>query len=690
MIVILAEKPSVARDIAAHVGAKNRHDGYFEGAGYQVTWAFGHLVSLKEPDDYDPSLKKWSLQTLPILPQTFELKLVDNAGVRKQFGIIKKLFKSADSLICATDAGREGELIFRYILSLTECVEKPWKRLWLSSLTEEALQTAFTALKPGDDYNNLYAAAKCRNEADWIVGLNATRNLTVRYGKGHTLWSVGRVQTPVLAMIVNRDDEIRHFVSEPFFELFTKYRDVAFKHKGDRFKTKQEAEALLESIKELPFTVDKVSAKKENEHPPLLFDLTELQREMNRKFGMTAADTLQIAQNLYEQKLITYPRTDSRYLTQDMKPQIVGIMNGLKKTRAADIEPLDLNQLAFSARVINDKKVTDHHAIIPTGKNADRLPHQPQAVYDAIVTRLIAAFYPSCVKEVTTIDGSVEKHAFQAKGVRIVTPGWTVLYPKKSEENKDTKENKEPEEVQELPKFEKGESGPHAPYISEGKTKPPAFYNENALLGAMETAGKMVEDEALKEALKEKGIGTPATRASIIETLIKRKYIERSGKMLKATDLGRYLIALIQDDNLKSPELTGEWESKLKEIEKGKHSPRDFMDKIGQFTKQLIQESSINTLNHSIYGECPKCKSPIIKGNKGYGCSKWKEGCSYVLWKQYKGLVLSDQQIRALLQKKIIAQAIGGVILTLSSNGQLQEIPVPSEQGNRAPYKKKS
>ncbi len=677
MIVILTEKPSVARDIAAHLGAKVRHDGYFEGNGYQVTWAFGHLVSLKEPDDYDPVLKKWSLQTLPFVPQTFELKVVDDKGVKKQFSIIEKLFKKAGELISATDAGREGELIFRYILAMTGCAEKPFKRLWLSSLTDEALQAAFKNLKKGDEYNNLFAAARCRNEADWIVGLNATRNFTVRYGKGHTLWSVGRVQTPVLAMIVNRDDEIRAFISEPFWELFTKYREVDFKYKGDRFKSKGEAESFLEAIKDHLFTIDKVAAKKENEHPPLLFDLTELQREMNRKFGMTAADTLQVAQTLYEQKLITYPRTDSRYLSQDMKPQVAAILKELKKTKAKEIEPLDLEKLAFSPRIINDKKVSDHHAIIPTGKGGERLPHQSQAVYDAIATRLIAVFYPSCVKEVTTIDGNVNKHAFQAKGVRILTPGWTILYPKKADEKK------EPDEVQELPLFQKGETGPHAPFITEGKTKPPASYNENALLGAMETAGKMVEDEALKEALKEKGIGTPATRAAIIETLIKRKYIERTGKLLKATDLGRYLIALIQDPNLKSPELTGEWESKLKEIEKGSYSSREFMNEIVTFTRQLIQESDIYKLNLSAWGDCPKCKSPIIKGNKGYGCSKWKEGCSYVLWKQYKEVVLNDNQIRALLQKKILAQPIGGSILTLSNQGVLQEIPVPSEQGNR-------
>ncbi len=669
MIVVLTEKPSVARDIAAHLGAKARHDGYFEGGGYQVTWAFGHLISLKEPDDYDPSLKKWSLATLPFVPQAFELKVVDDKGVQKQFGIIKKLFLGASELVAATDAGREGELIFRYILAMTGCVDKPWKRLWLSSLTEEALASAFQNLKVGSEYNNLFAAARCRNEADWIVGLNATRNMTVRYGKGNTLWSVGRVQTPVLAMIVNRDDEIRHFTSEPFFELFTRYRDVEFKGKKDRFKTLQEAEKLLMDIKEHPFQVDKVTAKKENEHPPLLFDLTELQREMNKKYGMTAADTLQQAQNLYEQKLITYPRTDSRYLSTDMKGQVTSILKELKAS-------LDFSALSFTSRIINDKKVSDHHAIIPTGKAAYGLSHQAQNVYDAIATRLVAAFYPTCVKEVTTIEGSSNEVAFQAKGVRIVTPGWTVLYPKKSDEKE-----KEKDEEQVLPHFEKGESGPHAPFISEGKTKPPASFNENALLGAMETAGKLVEDEALKEALKEKGIGTPATRASIIETLIKRKYIERSGKQLKATELGRYLIALVQDPNLKSPELTGEWESKLKEMEKGKYAASDFMGEIVAFTKELITQSDIYKLNFDIYGDCPKCKSPIIKGNKGFGCSKWKEGCSYVLWKEYKDITLNDTQIRALLQKKILAQPIGGKILSLSQNGNLQEIPVP--QGNR-------
>lgn len=653
MIVILAEKPSVARDIAAHLGASRRCEGYFEGNGYQVTWAFGHLIALKEPDEYDPILKKWSLHTLPFIPSKFELKIGSDKGVRKQFGIIKKLFKSSSEIICATDAGREGELIFRYILTMAECTRKPWRRLWLSSLTEEALKTAFKNLKQGTDYDPLYAAAKCRNEADWIVGLNATRNFTVRYGGGTTLWSVGRVQTPVLALIVNRDDEIRYFKSQPFWELCTKYRNTIFKYKGDRFMDQKEAAALLQTIQDHPFTIGKVLKKKENEHPPLLFDLTELQREMNRKLGLTAADTLQAAQALYEQKLITYPRTDSRYLSSDMQAQTVEVLQQLKKIKAKEIEPLNLSALPFSNRILNDKKVSDHHAIIPTGKYTT-LTGPAQALYDAIVTRFIAVFYPACLKELTTIEAITNQVPFHAKGIRILNPGWTELYPKKTED-------------QLLPLFTQGESGPHAPYIEEGKTKPPAPFNENSLLGAMETAGKLVEDENLKEALKEKGLGTPATRASIIETLIKRKYIQRDKKSLRATDFGRYLIALIQDPNLKSPEMTGEWESKLKEIEKGKYSPTTFMENIAQFTRQLIAEKKINP---SIYGPCPKCKNPIIKGTRGYGCSKWREGCKFVLFD------LDEEQIRSLLQKQFLLQQSS--ILTLSPEGTLLETPLPT------------
>ena len=678
MKVILSEKPSVAKEIAAYLGAKNRFEGYYEGNGYQVTWAFGHLIALKDPDEYDPALKRWTLATLPFIPKEFELKVVEDKGIRKQFSIIKSLFKTAKELICATDAGREGELIFRYILSMTKWEKKEWKRLWLSSLTEEALQTAFNNMKEGHAYDNLYAAAKCRSESDWIVGLNATRNFTVRYGNGKILWSVGRVQTPVLAMIVHRDDEIRYFKSESFFELYTKYREVIFKYNLSRFKDKLSAEGILKNIEGKPFKLDKIECKKENEAPPLLYDLTELQRDMNRRYAFSAADTLAIAQELYEHKLTTYPRTDSKYLTTDLKKQVKETLAHLKKIKPAELEPIDLENLNFSNRIINDKKVSDHTAIIPTGKLPKNLSSKSELVYDAIVIKLIAAFYPACVKEHTIVEGSVEKEPFIARGVAILIPGWTLLYPKKTVDIKNNEE-KDKEGVQEFPLFKKGESGPHNPYVKEGKTKPPAHFNENALLGAMETAGRFVEDEVLKEALKEKGLGTPATRAAIIETLIKRSYILRNGKSLMATDLGRYLIALISDPNLKSPDLTGEWEAKLKGIEQGKFSSTAFMEAIAQFTKQLIGSSDISLINHEIYGLCPRCKSPIIKGSKGYGCSKWKEGCNFVLWREYKGIELNEGQIRTLLQKRILVQPILGHMLTLSEGGFLGEIPVPNE-----------
>ncbi len=479
-------------------------------------------------------------------------------------------------------------------------------------------------------------------------------------------------------MIVKRDDEIRQFTSEPFWELYTKYRDVDFKFKGERFKLKSEAEKILNKVKDHAFIISKLESKNENEHPPLLYDLTELQRDMNRKMGMSAADTLQIAQTLYEQKLVTYPRTDSRYLTHDMKPQVEQTLEKLKKIKPKEVEHLNLAQLPFSNRIINDKKVTDHHALIPTGKLPNSLPSEHQAIYNAIVTRFIAVFYPSCIKKITIIVGISNQEPFQAKGIQVLDQGWTVLYPKKLEDNKEKKQD-----TQELPLFQQGESGLHIPYLEEGKTTPPAHYNENALLGAMETAGKLVEDESLKEALKEKGLGTPATRASIIETLLKRQYIQRDGKTLKATDLGRYLIALIQDPNLKSPELTGDWEAKLKKIERGHYSADDFMHAIAQFTAQIIANSDILKIDEEVYGPCPKCKNSVIKGNRGYGCSQWRDGCSFVIWKEYKGIQLNEWQIRCLLQKKILLQPICGVILNLSDKGNILEIPIPSEQRNR-------
>ena len=680
MKVVLAEKPSVARELASFLGASSRREGYFEGRGYQVTWALGHLATLKEPEDYDPALKRWSLATLPFVPERFELKLRDEKGAREQFAVIKRLFRAADELICATDAGREGELIFRYILELAGATGKPARRLWLSSLTERAIRDAFARLRPLADYDALYDAARCRSQADWIVGLNATRYYTVRHrDAGGRLWSVGRVQTPVLALIVRRDDEIRAFKPEPFWELFTLYRKVTFKFTGDRFAKEEPARALLDRVQGHPFTVRAVEKKEERELPPQLHDLTELQREMNRRHALSADATLKAAQALYEAKVITYPRTDSRYLTSDMKGQIPGILEELRPLKPNEIGRLNLGNLAFTGRIVNDAKVTDHHAIIPTGKRPGELPPDQKKVYDAVVTRLIAAFYPACVKEVTTVAGESNGVPFRARGVRILDPGWTVLYPARDEKKADE---------QELPEFRPGESGPHEPFVKKGETTPPKPYTEASLLGAMETAGKLVTDEALKEALKERGLGTPATRAAIIETLLARGYITREKKALAATDAGRYLVALVRDRSLKSAELTGEWEAKLREIERGCLDAGQFMAEIVRYAGGIIRTAEESAVDETRLGDCPRCGRPVIEGKRGFGCSGWREGCPFVLWKEYRGRPLELAHIRELLQRRVLLRPLafegaGAVILQLTDAGTVLEIPVPQAEPRR-------
>lgn len=681
MKVILAEKPSVARELAAFLKATSRRDGYFEGNGYQVTWALGHLVELKEPADYDPSLKTWSLGALPFIPDEFELKLRDDKGTKQQFGIVKRLFHAADGLICATDAGREGELIFRYILTLTGCTRKPTERLWLSSLTPQAIQSAFRSLRPLADYDNLYAAAKCRSEADWIVGLNATRNYTLRYGTAGILWSLGRVQTPVLAMIVRRDDEIRTFKTRPFWELMTSYRKVCFRYTGDRFDKQDEAQALLNRVSRHPLVIQRIERKAEKSLPPQLFDLTELQRDMNRRFGISAASTLQSAQSLYEAKLITYPRTDSCYLTTDMQKEVPGILRQLQSIKPNEVSKLDLQALPFNGRIVNNQKVKDHHAIIPTGAAPGTLRGQDQKVYDAIVVRFIAAFYPPCLKEVTTVDGTANEVPFRARGVRLVEPGWTDLFPRKSADP-------EGEDEQSLPNFMSRESGPHEPHIKSGQTTPPKHFSENTLLGAMDTAGKLVEEGELREALKEKGLGTPATRAAIIETLLKRKYILREKKYLAATELGRYLVAIVRDHNLKSPELTGEWESKLNRIEAGEAAPEQFMQEIAEYTRGLIQSSENKGIDETRLGECPLCGQPIITGHQAFGCSAWRKGCQFVLQPTYRDSQLDINQIRELLQHGVLSEPIKlgdgqQVFLNLLVSGELVEIAVPQGDEQR-------
>ncbi|MGO9921079.1 MAG: DNA topoisomerase 3 [Isosphaeraceae bacterium] len=680
MKVVLAEKPSVARELASFLGAQARRDGYFEGRGYQVSWALGHLAMLKEPEDYDPALRHWSLERLPFVPERFELKVIDEKGARKQFAVVKRLFRAADELICATDAGREGELIFRYILELAGCAAKPARRLWLNSLTDAAIKAAFRGLRPLSEFDALYAAARCRGEADWIVGLNATRYYTVRHGGRGLLLSVGRVQTPVLAMIAHRDDEIRTFRPEPFWELLTRYREVTFKHAGDRFTREQDAQAILQRVVGQPLVIQGVVRKQERIEPPQLYDLTDLQRDMNRRYGLAADATLKAAQALYETKLISYPRTDSRYLKTDLKPQIPAILRELRSQKPKEIDKLNLDALAFTGRIVNDSKVTDHHAIIPTGKRPGALASPADKVYDAVVTRLIAAFYPACIKEVTSVDAVSNDVPFRARGVRVLEPGWTVLYPRKNEGKGD--------DEQDLPDFRRGESGPHEPSIRQGETTPPKPFTEGSLLGAMETAGKLVDDEQLKEALKERGLGTPATRAAIIETLLERGYIVREKKALAATDLGRYLVALVRDRQLKSPELTGEWEAKLREIERGRREPRPFMAEIVRYTGELIRCAGATAVDRAKLGDCPRCGRPVIEGKRGFGCSGWRQGCPFVLWREYKGQRLGDDQIRELLQHRVLLRPLtladaGPVILQVADSGAVMEIPVPAARARR-------
>ncbi len=689
MKVILAEKPSVARDIAKVLNIQRTRNGYIEGRGCAVTWAFGHLVSLQEPGEYRLDLKRWSLDTLPFIPDEFKLKLIRNRGAREQFQVIRQLCEKAEEIVCATDAGREGELIFRYILALSKCEEKTIKRLWLNSLTPEAILTAFKNLKDGHDYDPLYAAARCRSESDWIVGLNSTRYYTVRHGRigagnDRVLWTIGRVQTPVLAMIVERDDSILQFRPQPFWELATRYREILFKYTGKRFEKEENAEKLLAKVSDHNFEITDISSTRKKEQTPQLFDLTTLQRELNKLHGISAADTLAAAQGLYEAKLITYPRTDSRYLSEDMKSRIPTILKQLKNFLPEQIEKLDLTKLPFSKRIINNQKVTDHHAIIPTGQPPRKFGSNEQLVYNGITTQFIAAFYTVCLKDITTVKGVSNEIAFQAKGTVTIAPGWTVLFPKKQ---------KSSGEGQSLPTFTKGEIGSHHPFLREGKTSPPKHFSENSLLGAMEAAGKFIEDDELREALKEGGIGTPATRAAIIETLLRRSYIRRVKKQLRCTDMGRCLIALIRDPLLKSPEMTGKWEKRLKQIEHGTLSPDEFINGIKHYISKMIHDSSTQ-LEISRWGNCPLCGKEVIRGNKAYGCSGWKEGCSFVMKPEFRGKTLSPRQIQVLLQQHILPHPIrineNLRILILSTHGFLMDLDLPSADGQKPVTKSSS
>ena len=681
MIVCIAEKPSVAKDIAKIIGANSSHDGYMEGNGYQVTWTFGHLCMLKEPDDYTPLWKRWSLASLPMIPPRFGIKLIEDQGIKKQFSVIEKLMQNADGIINCGDAGQEGELIQRWVMQKAQA-KCPVKRLWISSMTDEAIREGFRSLKPQDDYQPLYLAGLSRAIGDWILGMNATRLYTLKYGQSRQVLSIGRVQTPTLALIVNRQKEIDNFEPEPYWVLATIYRDTTFTATKGKFTSKEEGEQAFATIEGKPFTVTDVQKKRGTEAPPKLYDLTSLQVDCNKKHGMSADTTLKIIQTLYERKLTTYPRVDTQYLSDDIYPKCAGILNGIKGYEALT-QPLRGKPLKKSKKVFDTAKVTDHHAIIPTGVPAQNLTDMERHVYDLIAKRFIAVFYPDCKFSTTTVLGDVDGIEFKVSGKQILEPGWRDVYAKENNTQQTADDdNRQNDEERTLPDFHKGESGNHTPTLTEKWTTPPKYYTEATLLRAMETAGKFVEDEELRSALKENGIGRPSSRAGIIETLFKRHYIRRERKNLVATATGIELIDLIKEELLKSCELTGIWEKKLRDIEHKTYDPAQFIEELKaqinaivhdvladnssrrvtilteedlkkkkstkpkskkpaqqqqttvqqQTAQQQPQAASEQQQSPQIVvgAPCPVCgKGTIIKGKTAYGCSRWREGCNF-------------------------------------------------------------
>ena len=597
MIVCIAEKPSVAREIARILGANHPQNGFIEGNGYCVTWTLGHLCTLKEPNDYLPLWKRWSLGDLPLIPQRFGIKLIENEDYKRQFEVIRQLVEKADEVINCGDAGQEGELIQQWVLTKALC-KCPIRRLWVSSLTDEAIREGFTQLRTNEEMKSLYEAGLARAIGDWLLGINATRLYTMRFPQPGRVLSVGRVQTPTLALIVERGRQIEHFVPTTSFELQTTYKETVFRQTAESFSTKEEVEALIESIRSAPLTIKKVTKQQGKELPPRLFDLTSLQVEANKRFGMTAETTLQTIQSLYEKKLTTYPRVDTTYLSEVIYPKVPAILKGLRPYEHLVTPILSSGKPPKkSKKVFDNKKVTDHHAIIPTGVPLPSgLTLNENRIYDLIALRFIAAFYPDAKTATTTVLAEVEGIELKATGKEILDPGWrVVLSSQKGKEDATNQGNKEeqgePQEGKEslLPAFVEGESGPHEPSIRERTTEPPKYYTEATLLRAMETAGKQVEDETLREALKQNGIGRPSTRASIIETLFKRNYIRREKSSLRATETGIQLIDTIQDPLLKSAELTGMWEYKLRQIESGEYTASDFLTELKQQVSDLVQ-----------------------------------------------------------------------------------------------------
>lgn len=674
MKVCIAEKPSVARDIAEVIGAKQRKEGYFEGNGYQVTWTFGHFCTLKEPHDYYEQWKYWRLEDLPMIPSGFGIKLIENSGVKKQFGIIEKLVQHCEEVINCGDAGQEGELIQRWVLLKAKCAV-PVKRLWISSLTEEAIRNGFQKLKASEEYDNLYAAGSARAIGDWLLGMNATRLFTKKFAQQKTVLSIGRVQTPTLAMIVLRQKEINAFVAEEYWELKTIYRETEFTAAIDRLQSAEKADKGLEYLKQHLFEITSFEKKEGKEGNPRLFDLTGLQVEANKKFGFSAEDTLKYVQNLYERKVVTYPRVDTTYLPEDMHSKIAGIMNSMVHYTSLTA-PVLAKPIPKLKAVFDDKKITDHHAIIPTEIPPNGISAvEEKRIYDLIAKRFIAAFYPECKVSNTTVLGKVGQVPFKATGKQILEQGWREIYQNDTQKE----ENEEPERL--MPVFTEGESGPHDPKVHKGKTTAPKPFTEATLLRAMETAGKQVEDEEVRELLKDNGIGRPSTRANIIETLFKRKYIEKKKKNLFATQTGMDLIDTIQNELLKSPELTGVWERKLRQIEKGTYDPALFKQELIQMVVDLTQEVKSGSYRvisiaetapvkkESVKREstpkppkevaatpeelnCPKChQHKLMKGKTAYGCPDYIV-CGFKIPFEIFGKKLSPKQITDLIRKK--------------------------------------
>ena len=637
MIVCVAEKPSVGRDIARVLGANTQHDGFMEGNGYCVTWTFGHLCALLDPHEYNEQWKGWNLSSLPMVPLRFGIKVSEDKGVQKQFNTIKNLIARADEVINCGDAGQEGELIQRWVYQKAGC-KVPVKRLWISSLTEEAIREGFQKLKDQSEYQRLYEAGMMRAIGDWLLGMNATRAYTLRFAKGvgkdRQVLSIGRVQTPTLALIVKRQHEIENFVPRTYWELKTIYRDTTFSaqlpvEEDDYAITSLEkGQALVDSIKNLPLEIISVEKKKGVEYAPRLFDLTSLQVECNKKFGLSADDTLKIIQSLYEKHVTTYPRVDTTYLSDDIYPKVPATLQGIKDCfpQVTPLLPLQADgkkgagSLPKSKKVFDNKKVTDHHAIIPTGQRPDNLSELERKVYNLVALRFIAAFYPDCEVSNTTVLAKADDVDFKVTGRQILKMGWREVFAKEKQEDEAQEEQKS------LPAFVKGESGPHEPQLQEKTTTPPKYYTEATLLRAMETAGKTVEDEELRDAMKENGIGRPSTRAAIIEKLFQRKYIVREKKNIHATPLGINLIQTIISPLLKSAELTGLWEKKLREIERGTFTAQQFLDELKQMTSEVVRDVKADKAGM----RCPVCgKGTIIRGKTRYGCSRWREGCTY-------------------------------------------------------------